>query len=147
MNVSNVMITLLVLLTKEKGTLQDMFDRLVNKEWCYWMEINLHKSNGRITVENKELGNDDQFRHLRSIWRQRAPAYLNKEIILRNAVIESAFTKKMSLLTSNLILELRKKQKIKLHLEHCSLRIKNMTIKKNNENYLKSCIVEEGQKR
>ncbi|MGX9339094.1 hypothetical protein, partial [Pantoea dispersa] len=83
----------------------------------YGMEINIEKSKVmriskrekplRITVDNRELENVNQFKYLGSFLTK--DAHCTSEIRARIAMAKAAFIKKRSLLTSKLSLELRKK--------------------------------------
>ncbi|MDR5124748.1 reverse transcriptase domain-containing protein, partial [Salmonella enterica subsp. enterica serovar Typhimurium] len=104
----------LVLLAKNEETLQAMMDRMVETGKNYGMDINIDKSKVmRISKRdkplriNQELENVVQFKYLGSLVTN--DAYCTNEIRSRIAMAKAAFNKKITLLTSKLSLELRKK--------------------------------------
>ena len=61
----------------------------------------------RIKVANRELKEVDHFKYLESALT--IDGYCTREIKMRNAIDKEAFNRKMSLLTSKLNIEFRKK--------------------------------------
>ena len=102
---------------KTHEELQDMANRLVDTGRKYDMEIVIDKSqvmrvsrsNGslQIKVSNRELTEVDRFKYLGSVLKR--DGYCTREIKMRIAIAKDAFNRKMSLLTSKLNIELRKK--------------------------------------
>jgi hypothetical protein len=90
---------------------------LVDNERKYGLEINIDKSQVmrvsrsnkslQIKVNNRELKQVDHFKYLESGLRR--DGYCTREIKMRISIPKEAFTRKISLLTSKLNIELRKK--------------------------------------
>ena len=103
------------IIAKSQEELQDMVNRLVNTGMKYGMEINIDKSQVmtvsrsneslQIKVNNIELKEVDHF--LRSVLTR--DGYCTREIKMRIVIAKEAFNRKMSLLTSKLNIELKKK--------------------------------------
>ena len=91
-----------------------MVNRLVDTGRKHGMEINIDKSQVmrvsrsneslQIKVNNRELKEVYHFKYLGSVLTR--DGYCTKEIEMRIAIAKEAFNRKMSLLTSNLNIEL-----------------------------------------
>jgi hypothetical protein len=89
-----------------------MVNRLVDIGRKYGMEINIDKSQVmtvslQIKVNNRELKEVDHFKYLGSVLTR--DGYCTKEIKMRIVIVKEAFNRKISLLTSKLNIELKKK--------------------------------------
>ena len=94
-----------------------MVNRLVDTGRKYGMEINIDKSQVmrvsrsndslQIKVSSRELKEVDHFKYLGSVLI--IDGYCTREIKMRIAIAKEAFNRKMSLLTSKLNIELKKK--------------------------------------
>jgi len=107
----------LVLLAKEEKVLQDMINNLIEIGRCYGMEKNVEKTKVmrisrqpfpvKIMIDQKQLENVESFKYLGSILTN--DGRCTCETKCRIAMAKAAFTKKRTLFTSTLDLELRKK--------------------------------------
>jgi len=107
----------IVLLAKEEKVLQDMTDKLIEIGRCYGMELNVEKTKVmrisrrplpvKIIIDQKQLENVESFKYLGSILTN--DGRCTCEIKCRIAIAKAAFSKKRTLFTSTLDLELRKK--------------------------------------
>lgn len=136
----------LVVLARNQRQLQYMMNRLVETGRKYGMEINIEKSKVmriskrekplRITVDNQELENVEQFKYLGSLLTK--DAHCTNEIRTRIAMAKAAFNKKRTLLTSKLSLELRKKL-VKCYIWSIALYgAETWTMRKREKKYLES---------
>ena len=116
----------LVLMAKEGRVLQGMIDKLIEIGSCYGMEMNVEKtkvmrisrqpSPVTIMIDQKQLENVDSFKYLGSMLTN--DGRWTREIKSRIAMTKAAFSKKKTLFTNKLDLNLRKKLLKKVHLEH-----------------------------
>ena len=105
------------IVAKAQKELQDMVNRYVDTERNYGLEINIHKSHVmrvsrsnksfQIKVTNRELKEVDHFKYLGSVLTR--DGYCTREIKMRISIGKEAFNRKISLLTSKLKIDLRKK--------------------------------------
>ena len=107
----------LVLMTKEEMVLQGMIDKLIEIGSCYGMEMNVEKTKVirisrqpypvTIMMDKKQLENVECFKYLGSMLTN--DGRCTCEINSRIAMAKAAFSKKKTLFTSKLDLNLRKK--------------------------------------
>ena len=105
------------IIAKTQEELEDMVYRLVDTGRKYGMEINIDKSQVmsvsrsneslQIKVNNRELKEVDHFKYLGSLLTR--DGYCTREIKMRIAIAKEAFNREMSLLTSKLNIEFKKK--------------------------------------
>ena len=105
------------IIDKTQEQLQDMVNRLVDTEKKYGMEINIDKSHVmrvsrsneqlQIKVGNRELKKVDHFKRLEGLLIR--VGYCTREIKKTISMAKESFNRKISLLTSKLNIELRKK--------------------------------------
>jgi len=106
----------LVLMAKEETVLQGMIDKLIETGRCYGMEMNVEKtkvmrisrqpSSVTIMIDQKQLENVECFKYLGSMLTN--DGRCRREIKSRIAIAKAAFSKKKTLFTSKLDLNLRK---------------------------------------
>ena len=106
-----------VIIAEAQEELQGMVNRLVDTGRKYDIEIKIDKSQAmrisrnyeslQIKVGNGQLNEVDHFKYLDSVLTRYG--YCTKEIKMRIAIAKEAFNRKMSLLTSKLNTELKKK--------------------------------------
>jgi hypothetical protein len=107
----------MAIIAKTQEELQDMLNRLVDTGRKYGMEINIDQSEVvRVSrniellhnkLNNRELKEVDYFKYLGSVLTR--DGYCAKQIKMRIVIAKEAFNRKISLLTSKLNIELRKK--------------------------------------
>ena len=107
----------LVLMAKEETVLQGIIDKLIEIGSCYGMEMNVEKtkvmrilkepSPVTIMIDQKQLENVECFKYLGSMLT--IDGRCVREIKSRIAMAKAAFSKKKTLFTSKLDLNLRKK--------------------------------------
>ena len=107
----------IAIIAKTQEELQDMVNNLVDTGRKYGMEINIDKSQVmrvsrsnkslQIKVNNRELKEVYNFKYLRSVLTR--DGYCTRKFKMRIAVAKETFIRKMSLLTSKLNIELKKK--------------------------------------
>ena len=104
-------------MAKEEKVLQGMIDKLIEIGSCYGMEMNVEKtkvtrisrqpSPVTIMLDQKQLENVECFKYLGSLLTNDGGC--TREIKFRIAMAKAAFSKKKTLFTSKLDLNLRKK--------------------------------------
>jgi hypothetical protein len=109
----------LVLMAKEETVLQGMIDKLIEIGRCYGMEMNMEKTKvmrisrqpSLVTIminkKTKKLENVEYFKYLGNILTN--DGRCTCEIKSRNSMAKAAFSKKKTLFTSKLYLNLRMK--------------------------------------
>ena len=107
----------MAIIAKTQEELQDMVNGLVNNGRKYGTEINIHKSQGmrisrgneslQIKVNNRKLKEVDHSKYLGIVLTR--DGYCTRKIKLRIAIAKEVFNRKISLLTSKLNIDFRKK--------------------------------------